>query len=34
MGRVYSVHGKIRIAYKILDGKPERKRSLGIPGHR
>jgi hypothetical protein len=25
MGRVYSVHGKVKIVYKILDGKPEGK---------
>jgi hypothetical protein len=30
MGRVYSTHGRERI----LVGKPEGKRTLGIPKHR
>jgi hypothetical protein len=34
MGGSYSEHGEIRKAYKILAGKPEGKRPLGIPVHR
>jgi hypothetical protein len=29
MGRSYSIHMRMRNAYKDLDRKPERKRALG-----
>jgi hypothetical protein len=31
MGRAYRTHGKKRYAYRILVGKPEGKRRIGIP---
>jgi hypothetical protein len=34
MGRVCSTNGEKRNAYRILVGKPERKRSLGRPRRR
>jgi hypothetical protein len=34
MGRTCSTHGEKRDAYRILVGKPGRKRSLGRHGHR
>jgi hypothetical protein len=34
MGRAYSTNGEKNEAYKILVGKPEGKRSLGIPRSR
>jgi hypothetical protein len=34
MGRACSTHGEKRDAYRILVGKPEGKRSLGIPRNR
>jgi hypothetical protein len=34
MGRVYSTHGEKMNAYRILMGKPERKRPLGRPRRR
>jgi hypothetical protein len=32
MGGAYSVHGEMRIAYKMLVVKPEGKKPLGRPG--
>jgi hypothetical protein len=34
MGRACSTHGEKRIAYRILVGKPGRKRPLGKPRRR
>jgi hypothetical protein len=34
MGRAFSTNGKKTYAYRILVGKPERKRPLGRPGCR
>jgi hypothetical protein len=34
MSRACSAHGEMRNMYKILVGKPEKKRSLGRPRHR
>jgi hypothetical protein len=34
MGRACNTNGKKRNAYRILVGKPERKRRLGRPKHR
>jgi hypothetical protein len=34
MGGECSTYGKIRVAYRILMGKPEGKRPLGRPTHR
>jgi hypothetical protein len=34
MDRACSTNGETRNAYRILVGKPERKRSLGRPRHR
>jgi hypothetical protein len=33
MGRAYSTNGEKGIAYGILMGKPEDKRSVGRPSH-
>jgi hypothetical protein len=33
MGRAYNTHGEQRDAYRILVGKPERKKRLGRPRH-
>jgi hypothetical protein len=30
VGKSCSTHGRVRNAYKVLDGKPERSRPLGI----
>jgi hypothetical protein len=34
MGREYSTDGVKSYAYRVLEGKPEGKRSLGRPSHR
>jgi hypothetical protein len=34
MGKACSTNGEKRIVYRILVGKPERKRPLGRPRHR
>jgi hypothetical protein len=34
MGRAYSANGKKMITYRILVGKPDRKKPLGRPGSR
>jgi hypothetical protein len=34
VGRACNTNGEKRNAYWILVGNPERKRPLGIPGHR
>jgi len=34
MSRAYNTHGRNENAYRMLFGKPERKRPLGRPRHR